>query len=138
MSAERAGDVALSSSSDRMTTPSRPNPAARAVVALIFAVVAGLVSWRAQYVASAHGSDHVILQRAVQILIAGGDPYRQLAAADTHGVFWRFFYPLPSAALGLPFYWMTPENAAIAFTALSAGLLGLAITRDGFDRSEER
>ena len=98
------------------------------------AVVAALVSWRAQYVAHGNGSDHVILQRVAQIVLAGGDPYQLSAAGKLPALFWRFFYPLPSVALGLPFVWMTPENAAIAFTALSAWLLGFAITRDGFER----
>ena len=106
----------------------------RAIVALAFALVAGSVAWRAQYVAHGGGSDHVILYRAARILLSGGDPYSLGKLDRTHAVFWRFFYPLPGVALGLPFVWLTPENAAIAFVASSALLLGFVITRDGFHR----
>ena len=112
----------------------RPGLVVRVLVALVFALVAAVVSWRAQYIAHAGGSDHVILYKAAKILLSGGDPY-QLGKLDrSHAVFWRFFYPLPGIALGLPFVWLTPENAAIAFVACSALLLGFAATRDGFHR----
>jgi hypothetical protein len=106
----------------------------RIAVATLFAVIAGLVSWRAQYVAHGHGSDHVILQRAAQIFLAGGDPYRITRDSQLPTLWWRFFYPLPSIVLGVPFMWLSAEQCAIAFTASSALLLGFAITRDGFDR----
>ena len=46
------------------------HPFKRLAVATFFALLAGLVSWRAQYVAHAGGSDHVILQRAAQIFVS--------------------------------------------------------------------
>jgi hypothetical protein len=101
---------------------------------LAFALVATAISWRAQYVAHGNGSDHVLLYRAAKTLLAGGDPYQIGPGGQLPGVNLRLFYPLPSVALGLPFVWLSPENAAIAFVACSAALLGFALTREGFDR----
>lgn len=114
--------------------PAKPGYATRALIALAFALVAGAISWRAQYVANAGGSDHVIVHNAARILLAGGDPYQVGPGDRLPAVFWRFFYPLPSVALGLPFVWLSAENAAIAFVTCSAALLGFVLTRDGFDR----
>ena len=112
----------------------RPKPAARLSIALLFALVAGAIAWRAQYVAHAGGSDHVILQRAARIFLAGGDPYQVGPGNHLPDVFWRFFYPLPSIILGLPFAWLPPEQTAIAFVVCSSFLLGWCLTRDGFER----
>lgn len=112
----------------------RPALAGRLAIATLFALVAGTIAWRAQYVAHAGGSDHVILQRAARIFLSGGDPYQLVGATQLPTVFWRFFYPLPSIILGFPFVWIDPERAAIAFTVGSAWLLGFALTRDGFNR----
>ena len=112
----------------------RPRYLSRSLVATAFALLAGAISWRAQHVANANGSDHVILYRAAKTLLAGGDPYQIGPGGQLPEVFWRLFYPLPSVALGLPFVWLSPDNAAIAFVACSAALLGFALTRDGFDR----
>jgi hypothetical protein len=101
---------------------------------LLFALVAGAVAWRAQYVAHAAGSDHVILQRAAKVFLAGGDPYQIGAANQLPTVWWRFYYPLPSIVLGLPFVWLPPEQTAIAFVVCSSFLLGWCLTRDGFER----
>jgi hypothetical protein len=110
------------------------HPFKRLAVATCFALLAGLVSWRAQYVAHAGGSDHVILQRAAQIFVSGGDPYQIGSSSHLPTLFWRFFYPLPSIVLGFPFMWLDPERAAIGFIVCSAFLLGFALTRDGLER----
>ena len=78
-----------------------PRVATRLSIALLFAVVAGAVAWRAQYVAHSAGSDHAILQRAARIFLAGGDPYQVGPANHLPDLFWRFYYPLPSIILGL-------------------------------------
>ena len=106
----------------------------RIAAATLFAVIAGAIAWRAQYVAHGGGSDHVILQRAARIFLAGGDPYQLVGGSQLPTLFWRFFYPLPSIVLGFPFVWLDPERCAIAFIVCSSWLLGFALTRDGFER----
>jgi hypothetical protein len=113
---------------------SRHSRTLRFVVASLFALVAGAVSWRAQHVAHAGGADHVILQRAAQIFLSGGDPYQLDSQGHPPSVFWRFFYPLPSVVLGFPFVWLDPERAAIGFIVCSSWLLGYVLTRDGCER----
>jgi hypothetical protein len=124
----------MTADTDPVGASARPSLAGRAAVACLFALVAIAISWRAQYVAHAGGSDHVILQRAAQIFLSGHDPYQIGAGNQMPAVFWRFFYPLPSIALGMPFMWLSPEDAAIVFVFGSSWLLGFCLTRDGFDR----
>jgi len=112
----------------------KPSFAGRFAVALLFALIAGGVAWHAQYVAHAGGSDHVILQRAAQLFLSGKDPYQLDPTSQVPALFWRFFYPLPSIVLGLPFVWLTPEQAAIGFVVCSSWLFGFAVTRDGYER----
>ena len=109
----------------------RPRLTTRLVLATLVAFGAAAVSWRAQYVAHANGSDHVIVQRAAQAFLAGRDPYQLGPQNQLPELFWRFFYPLPSVVLGFPFVWMDPRDAAIAFTFCSAWLLVFVATRDG-------
>ena len=129
-----------------MTLPPTPNEQSRAApgekprytgrlfVAATFALVATAISWRAQYVSHGSGSDHVILYKAAKTLLAGGDPYQVGPGGRLPAVNSRLFYPLPSVALGIPFVWLTPANAAIAFVACSAALLGFALTRESYVR----
>ena len=107
----------------------RPQTLQRVGVCLLFAAVAGLIAFRAQYVEHAQGGDHLILWRSAHTVLARGNPY-----ADDPNIYRRLVYPLPAVLLGLPFAWLSPEGAAVAFITLSAGLLGVAITRDGFSR----
>jgi len=115
----------------------RPSIVCRALVGIAFAAIAGTVAFRAQYVIHAHGGDHIVLWRAAHIILEGGDPYQiahwsggiQLPDAKQ-----RFFYPLPAFAFGLPFAWLSPEAAAVAFVVCSAAALGYLLTRDGYER----
>ena len=115
-------------------TSNRRRIATRMALAFLFAAVAGAISWRAQFVANGNGSDHVIIQRAAQAFLAGRDPYRLGPENQLPELFWRFFYPLPSIVLGLPFVWMDERWAAIAFTTCSAWLLVFLMTRDELER----
>jgi hypothetical protein len=112
----------------------KPAIISRLAVATLFAVVAGSIAWRAQYVAHGNGSDHVILQRAAQVFLHGGDPYGINLGSQLPQLWWRFFYPLPSIVLGFPFMWLSAEQCAVAFVLCSAWLLGFTLTTEGLDR----
>jgi hypothetical protein len=105
----------------------------RIAVACAYALVAGVVAWRAQFVAHGNGSDHVILQRAAQLFLAGADPYR-ITDGQLPPLWWRFYYPLPTVVLGIPFMQLSPEACAIAFVVCSSWVLGFVSSRDGFAR----
>ena len=108
--------------------------ARRIAAACLFAAGAGLIAWRAQYVAHGNGSDHVIIQRAAQRFLAGQDPYGITGSGQLPMLWWRFFYPLPAVVLGMPFMWLSPQACAMAFVVCSAWFLGFVLTRDGFER----
>ena len=80
------------------------------------------------------GGDYLIVWRATHIVLDGGDPYRLTWWMKIAALHSPFYYPLPAIGMGLPFVWLRPQDAAIAFVACSAGLLGFAITRGGFNR----
>jgi hypothetical protein len=115
-------------------THRRPGYRSRLLVAVLFAVVGVAISWRAQYVAHGNGSDHILLHGAAKRLLVGLDPYQIGPDDRLPAVNARIFYPLPGLFLGLPFVWLSPPNAAIAFIGCSAALLGFALTREGFGR----
>jgi hypothetical protein len=98
-------------------------------VCLLFATVAALVAYRAQYILHSQGGDHLILWKSARTVLHGGNPYQ-----DDPETFRRLFYPLPAVLLGLPFAWLSREAAAVCFVTCSAALLGFAITRSGFSR----
>ncbi len=75
-----------------------------------------------------------MLWNAAHIVLDGGDPYKLMWFSKVPALNTPFNYPLPAIGMGLPFVWMRQENAAIAFVACSAALLGLALTADGFAR----
>ena len=122
---------------DSERIPTKPSLCARISVALAFALVAGVVSWYVQFPAGARGGDFGALWRAAQVVLDGGDPYQilrwhgQIVLPDAGR---RFFYPLPAVAIGLPFAALRPSTAAVMFSALSAALLGFALTKHGFER----
>jgi hypothetical protein len=106
----------------------------RVAIALLFALTAGAICWRAQYVAHALGGDYLMIWRATHIVLDGGDPYRLMWWMQLPALHTPFNYPLPAIGMGLPFVWLRQQNAAIAFVACSAGLLGFALTLNDFDR----
>ena len=101
----------------------------RIAVCLLFSAIAGFVAFWAQHFHRAQGGDHLILWQSARTVLEGGTPYQ-----DDPNTFKRLFYPLPAVLFGLPFVWLSPENAAVAFITCSAAVLGFAITRDGFAR----
>ncbi|HSQ04809.1 MAG TPA: hypothetical protein VLN59_12280 [Burkholderiales bacterium] len=112
----------------------RPPLRTRVLIAALFAGVAGAITWRSQYVVHALGGDYLMLWRAAHIVLDGGDPYRLMWWMKLPALHTPFNYPLPGVGMGLPFVWLRPQNAAIAFVTCSAGLLGFALTRDSFAR----
>jgi len=101
----------------------------RGAVAIVFALVAGLVAVRAQFIVLSNGGDHRILWHAAHVLLSGGNAYAPQAEK-----YLTLYYPMPSVLAVMPLAWLPVEIAATAFATLSAGLLGYAITREGFER----
>jgi hypothetical protein len=112
----------------------RPSIGQRLLVAAAFALVAGALTWRAQYIVHGLGGDHLVVWRAAHIVLDGGDPYRLIWSMDLPALHTPFNYPLPAVAMGMPFAWLHQWDAAIAFVTCSAALLGFAVTRDHFNR----
>jgi hypothetical protein len=118
----------------RSTAAAPPPLVGRILIAAIFAIVAGGVTWRAQYVAHGLGGDHLMLWRAAHIVLDGGDPYQLIRVMSLPALHTPFNYPLPAVGMALPFVWLRQQDAAIAFVTCSAAFLGFAITRDDFSR----
>jgi hypothetical protein len=71
--------------------------------------------------------------QAARILMAGGDPYREMVPG-VPGAAGAFLYPLPAAMVAVPFAGLDPTVAAATFVGLSGGLLAFALARAGWWR----
>jgi len=92
--------------------------------AAVFAIVGGLVAFRAQFLLHAHGADQVALYTAAHRLWQGANPYLPILDSEH-----TLYYPLPAVWVATLFAWMPPELSALVFVVVSAGLLGVALTR---------
>jgi len=68
--------------------------------------------------------------RAARALLQGHDPYQVVAATGDYPFNVGLFYPLPAAVLSLPVAPLHPDVAGTIFVAVSAGLLGWAISAE--------
>jgi hypothetical protein len=71
---------------------------------------------------------------AARTLLLGQNPYRVMQATGSYPFGTPFFFPLPAALLAIPFAPLNGLAAGVAFTALSFGVLGFALTREGYER----
>jgi hypothetical protein len=77
-----------------------------------------------------YGGDYRVVWTAGRDLLRGIDPYAIAADGTVPALAQRFFYPLPAAAFGMPFAWLSPPLAAICFASSSAVFLMFAVTRE--------
>ncbi len=72
--------------------------------------------------------------RAARALLQGHDPYQVVAATGAYPFNVGLFYPLPAAILALPVAPLKPDGAGTIFVAVSAGLLGWAVSAEKWKR----
>ena len=72
--------------------------------------------------------------RAARALLQGHDPYQVVSATGDYPFNVGLFYPLPAAVLALPVAPFLPAIAGAIFVAVSAGLLGWAVSGEGWRR----
>ena len=72
--------------------------------------------------------------RAARALLQGHDPYQVVSATGDYPFNVGLFYPLPAAILALPVAPFLPAIAGAIFVAVSAGLLGWAVSTEGWRR----
>lgn len=119
----------------------QPAPRARRSVAIGIAVgliVALIVYHRVGHSSDEPGGDFWQHWAAARFLMAGVNPYAAMTPAtlriagdvNTTLGHW-YFYPLPAAALGLPFVWASPALAAALFAGIAAGLFAAVMDRRG-------
>lgn len=68
--------------------------------------------------------------RAARVLLEGHDPYQVIQATGPYPFNVGLFYPLPAALLALPVAPLPPALAGTVFVAVSAALLGWAVSRE--------
>jgi hypothetical protein len=113
-----------------------PQPPSRLRAGVAVAIGAGLFGLYLLYAAMHPGNgagDFGFPLRAARILIAGGDPYREMVPG-VPGAAGAFLYPLPAALVAVPFAGLEPDFAAAAFVGLSGGMLAFALSRAGWWR----
>lgn len=113
----------------------RPSLTIRIALAIGIGLVAGLLSAQGVYASPVPQPDFFVLWRATTMVLGAANPYELIVPMPGADLFQTFFaYPLPAIGLALPFVWLSPEAATVAFIGCSSALFAYAITRDGFMR----
>lgn len=117
--------------------PSNPRRSVAIGLAIGF-IVAVIVYYRAAHSADEPGGDFWQHWAAARFLLAGISPYSAMTpstlrvAGDVNTTLGHwYFYPLPAAAMGLPFVWASPAVAAALFAGIAAGLFAIVMERRG-------
>jgi hypothetical protein len=71
---------------------------------------------------------------AGKALIEGHSPYVMVQPGGPQHLVAGFLYPLPAAMLIVPFSFLSPIHAAVAFVSVSSGLLAWGLSKDGYER----
>jgi hypothetical protein len=130
-----AGPITHSSVTPSPTVhPSAPARSIRFGLAIAVALAAGLYVWGYARANPDFVSDFDQLWAAARALLAHDDPYRVVGPRGAFLWKWPLYYPLPAVIIVAPLGLVPVVVARIVFSAVSAGLFTLAITRDGFGR----
>jgi hypothetical protein len=112
-----------------------PTIGVRAAIAVVVAVVAfTLVIVRLRGAPYAYAGDFTWHWRAGKAMLDGVSPYRAINTLPYYPYNSGYYYLLPTAVIAAPFAMMSPHFAAALFVGCSLGLLGFALTRDGYWR----
>lgn len=104
----------------------------RLFLALLIALLSGAIcyarlAWRAQMAA-----DFTWPWRAAQLIIVRGNPYAAIQPSGEYPFQTYFYYPFPAALAALPLAWLPPYLAGALFFGVSSGLLGYAVSKEGW------
>ena len=110
-----------------MTGAERSNLRARAGVALLFAFLTAAYAAARAIHEPAWPTDFDQLWHAARAMLAGNDPYTMVGPGKTFQWDWPLYYPLPAVILTVPFTVLPVIGARIAFSAVSAALMGWAL-----------
>ena len=110
-----------------MTGADRSTLRTRAGVAILFAFLTAAYAAARAIHEPAWPTDFDQLWHAARALLAGNDPYTAVGPGKTFQWDWPLYYPLPAVILAVPFAVLPVVGARIAFSALSAALVGWAL-----------
>jgi hypothetical protein len=99
----------------------------RAGVAILFAVLTAAYATARAIHEPGWPTDFDQLWHAARAMLAGNDPYTAVGPGKSFQWDWPLYYPLPAVMLAVPFSVLPVIGARIAFSALSAALLGWAL-----------
>jgi len=80
-------------------------------------------------------SDFAPVWYGAHALLQGIDPYRTFGPGRFQHYDWHLYYPVPAMLAALPFGLLSEPVASLLFSALGAGLLAFAVTRENWDRA---
>ncbi len=114
-----------------------PSRHKRVAAALGVALLTALYVWWFGYTThqlAAGGSDFDQLWAAARAFVAGREPYDAVGPGREYSWAWPLLYPMPAVLTITPFTILPVVAARVLFSALSAGALAFALSRDGFHR----
>jgi hypothetical protein len=114
-------------------TPGRPAVANRLIVSLLVACAAAAISY-VKIHALGYATDFAWFWVAGRSVLHGQNPYAVVQPGGPFHFDAGFMYPLPAALASVPFGALPILPASLLFSALSAGALAFAMTREGWSR----
>ncbi|MFN8580508.1 MAG: hypothetical protein U0163_05945 [Gemmatimonadaceae bacterium] len=109
-----------------MTTTRAPSQA-RWQLAIALAVLTGAYAAARAWHEPAWPTDFDQIWFAARALLHGQDPYSVVGPGRAFQWNWPLYYPLPAVLLAVPFAWMPVVVARVAFSTVSAAVLGWAL-----------
>jgi hypothetical protein len=80
-------------------------------------------------------SDFAPVWYGAHAILQGIDPYATFGPGRAQSYDWHLYYPVPAMLAALPFGLLPEPVASLLFSALGAGLLAFAVTRENWDRA---
>lgn len=112
-----------------------PPITARLAIAVGIALVAfSLALMRFRGAPYEYAGDYTWHWRAGRAMLDGLSPYKVINATPYYPYNSGYYYLLPTAVVAIPFALLAPHIALATWAGLSLGLLGFALTRDGYWR----
>jgi hypothetical protein len=103
-------------------------------VALAIAVLSALLFYFERLREPGGHSDFGQVWFGARALFHHANPYDLIGPGRAFEWLWPLFYPAPALLVAMVFAWMPEMLAATMFVGISAGLLGFALTADGWYR----
>ncbi len=111
-----------------------PSLPSRIALGVVLASAAALISVVGFPAPGEPASDFRQIRLGAHLILAGQNPYTLIGPGRVFDSEFPFIWPITASIIAFPATFLSQLGATAAFVGISAGLLGFAITRDGWYR----